>query len=153
MRLASSGRARSGRGRVARGIVRVYLVALAGVAAAAGCAPSGWTQTAFAREASDAASTFSAAAEMLEAAHHRRLTRAYVRGAFVNLAELIDGVDARLPTLEGHPPEATIAGIVARVEGALNAVDEPCLSGDCDWRSQVDVLRSAAEALSEAAEE
>lgn len=141
----------STRPRLAPRVVRACLLVLLATAAA-GCAPSGWTETAFAREASDAGSTFSAAAEVLEAVHGRRLTRAYVRGAFVNLAELVEGVDARLPTLEGHPPEATSAGIVAKVEAALKALDRPCLTRDCDWRSQVDTLRSAAKALSEAAD-
>jgi hypothetical protein len=132
--------------------VRGCLLAIA-ASIAVGCAPSGWTETAFAREASDAGSTFSAAAEVLESAHGRRLTRAYVRGAFVNFAELVEGVDARLPTLEGHPPEATSEALVAKVEEASQVLDEPCLSRDCDWRSQVDTLRSAATALQDAAEQ
>jgi hypothetical protein len=143
--------ASSSRARIAPGVVRCCLLILL-AAAAWGCAPAGWTETPFAREASDAGSTFSAAAEALQAAHARRLTRAYVRGAFVNFRELVEGVDARLPTLDGHPPEAALAAIVAKVDAALTALDRPCLSRDCDWRSQVDTLRNAAEALSDAAD-
>lgn len=136
------------RGSGARASVLVALV----LALAACSAPSGWTQTPFAREASDAGSTLSAAAELLEAAHTGRLTNRYVRGAFVNLSEQVEGVDSKLPTLEGRPDDATVASLAAGVRAAQPVLASPCVDTGCDWHAQVDTLRSTADKLSKAAE-
>jgi hypothetical protein len=127
-------------------------LALAVVLAGGCAAPAGWTETPFAREASSGASSFSAAATLLDAAHTGRLTNAYVRGAFVNLAESVDGLDRRLSELEGRPDAAAVQRLTAQYRMARAALDGPCIDAGCDWRAQVDTLEAAASALSQAAD-
>lgn len=117
----------------------------------AGCGGS-LTESPFTRAATDVASSFSAAATLLEAAHHRGSTNSYVRGALVNLGESLDGVPSELPTLEGRPDGATIERLLVVYAAARPAIDAPCLAEPCDWRGQVIRLRAASDEFDAASE-
>jgi hypothetical protein len=117
-----------------------------------GAAPTTWTDTPFQRTASDAASTFAAAAELLERSHTRSLTLSYMRGAFENFSEVLEGVDAALPTLEGRPDDDTVVALVEAFGQAKAAIDGPCVDSDCDWAGQTATIRHAASAFAEAAQ-
>lgn len=135
-------------------LARTVVLAATLAVGLAGCgqAPATWTDTPFQRSAADAASTFAAAAELLERSHTRSLTVSYMRGAFDNFSEVLEGVDAALPTLEGRPDEATVTALVDAFGQAKTAIDRPCASEDCDWAGQTATLRQAAEAFAEAAQ-
>ena len=132
------------------GTVGAALVTLLAVGACS--APAGWTETPFQHEVADAASTASTAANLLEAAHTGRLTNSYRRGALVNLREVVDGLEARLPTLDGAPDAAATRQLLDRFAPARSALDAPCIDAGCDWRGQVDALRRAADAFVAAGE-
>ncbi len=130
---------------------RLLAIAVSLAVLSAGCGRS-LTESPFTRAATDVASSFSAAATLLEAAHHRGSTNSYVRGALVNLGESLDGVPSELQTLEGHPDGATIERLLGAYAAARTAVDAPCLGEPCDWRAQVTALRAASDAFAAASE-
>ena len=119
-----------------------------------GCvqAPPGWTQTPFQQTASDAGSTFAAAADLLERAHTGSLTNRYLRGAFGNFSEQVANVDTELPTLDGRPDEDAVTALVAVYALARSAIDQPCVEAECDWLGQVAAIRHAAAAFTAAAQ-
>ena len=126
-------------------LARVVCLALS--VAACGAGPQRWTDTPFERAAADAASTFSAAAEILERAHARSVTETYLRGSLQVFAEQLDGLDAQLSSLEGRPDRAVIADLIATYGRAKATIDEPCIGSDCGWHEQVGALRAAAQAF------
>lgn len=134
-------------------MIRAAIVVLACLLLAGCDAVSGITESQFARTASDTASVFAAAARTIEEARTARLTTAYAKGSFVNYAESVEGVEDSLASDEGGPSPARRAILIEQVTAALEAVDEPCLEGDCDWAGQVEVLKAASEALVEASEQ
>ncbi|MEJ7749499.1 MAG: hypothetical protein WKF56_09360 [Candidatus Limnocylindrales bacterium] len=120
-----------------------FTLALASVVG--GCAS--WTETPFVREASDAASTLSAAAELLEASHTERLTGSYVQGAFLDLEESISGLDSELPQLEGRPDDATVKSLADELRTTVSILRMPCLDSSCDWQGQLMKLRDTSDAF------
>jgi hypothetical protein len=108
------------------------------------------TRTPFSRTALDAASTISAAATTLQFAHAGRLTREYAQGSFVSYRAALAGVTGDLPDHAGAPDAATVERLIDMVADAEAIVMSPCLDEACDWRSQVDTLVTARDALLEA---
>ena len=107
----------------------------------------------FAKKASDAASTLAAAETTIALRHGGKLTLAYARGSFVNYRDALEGVDEALPGLPGAPGDDEVAKLTALFRAAKPALDDPCLDDSCDWQSQQQALKDAAEAFDKAAEE
>src|SRR5947209_14694496 len=99
-----------------------------------------FTQAAFPRTASNAGSAFAAAATTLAYAHAGKVTYAYAAASFVNYQSELDGLDQMLPAQKGAPDKHTVQHLLALYKVAIQAVDAPCLSNSCDWRTQVDAL-------------
>ena len=114
----------------------------------AGCA---YTQSEFARTASNVGSAFAAASYTLALLHHDHLTAAYARSSFVNFQSELQGVDQQLPSQQGAPASQTIQRLLALYQPAMQAVNAPCLDPTCDWGSQIAQLDRASRAFLEAA--
>lgn len=121
----------------------------------AGCVsvPASWTETPFARTATDAGSTFSVAAELLDRAHTGSLTNTYVRGAFVNFSDAVADVIVTLPGLEGRPGAEELDRLLEASTTAKAVLDQPCIDAGCDWSAQVAALRAAGVAFAAAADQ
>jgi len=114
----------------------------------AGCA---YTQSPFARTASNVGSGFAAASYTLALLHHDHLTAAYARSSFVNFQSELQGVDQQLPSQQGAPDSQTIQRLLTLYHQAMRAVNAPCLASTCDWGSQIAQLDRASRAFLEAA--
>jgi hypothetical protein len=110
-----------------------------------------FTQAVFPRMASSAGSAFAAAATTLDYAHAGKLTYAYAAASFVNYQSELDGLDQTLPFQSGAPDKRTVQRLIDLYKVAIKAVDSPCLSNSCDWRSQVDALNRTSKAFLEVA--
>jgi hypothetical protein len=112
------------------------------------------TQTAFQRQASDGASIFSAAGETLRFVHAQpaKMTVEYGAGSMINYDDQASSLPDELPTADGAPDTATVDQLVAVVQPAVDAIENPCLLPDCDWQSQIKTLDEARDALLEAAQ-
>ncbi len=110
-----------------------------------------FTQAAFPRTASNAGSAFAAAATTLAYAHAGKVTYAYAAASFVNYQSELDGLDQTLPSQRGAPDKHTVQRLLNLYKVAIKAVDSPCLSNSCDWRSQVDALNRTSKAFLEVA--
>ncbi|HZU03804.1 MAG TPA: hypothetical protein VFA10_29335 [Ktedonobacteraceae bacterium] len=110
-----------------------------------------FTQAAFPRMASNAGSAFAAAATTLAYAHAGKVTYAYAAASFVNYQSELDGLDQTLPSQSGAPDKDTIQHLLNLYKVAIKAVDSPCLSNSCDWRTQVDALNRTSKAFLEVA--
>jgi hypothetical protein len=134
-------------------MVRALVFALS-FAVAGACSSEPITETPFARTASDAASTLSAAALTLRYVHAdpARFTVEYGQGAMINFAEQVTSVPDELPQLEGAPDLATVDALAKQVEAAAADLEAPCLLDDCDWQSQVARMDAAKQALLDAAQ-
>jgi L-aminopeptidase/D-esterase-like protein len=109
-----------------------------------------FTQAAFPRMASNAGSGFAAAATTLASAHAGKVTYAYAAASFVNYQSELDGLDQTLPSQSGAPDKRTVQHLIGLYKVAIKAVDSPCLSNSCDWRTQVDALNRTSKAFLEA---
>jgi L-aminopeptidase/D-esterase-like protein len=109
-----------------------------------------FTQAAFPRMASNAGSAFAAAATALAYAHEGKVTYAYAAASFVNYQSELDGLDQALPSQSGAPDKRTVQHLIDLYKVAIKAVDSPCLSNSCDWRTQVDALNRTSKAFLEA---
>ena len=109
-----------------------------------------FTQAAFPRMASNAGSAFAAAAVTLAYTHAGKVTYAYAAASFVNYQSELDGLDQTLPSQNGTPDKRTIQHLLALYKVAIQAIDSPCLSNACDWRTQVDALTRTSKAFLEA---
>lgn len=118
----------------------------------AGMGCSMLTQSPFARTASDTGATFAAAATTLRYAHEGKLTRAYACASFVNYRSQIGGLDQQLPAQAGAPDAQTVRRLLDLAGPAQQALEQPCLADDCDWRAQVAALQRASEAFRRASE-
>lgn len=107
-------------------------------------------QAAFPRMASNAGSAFAAAATTLAYAHEGKVTYAYAAASFVNYQSELDGLDQTLPSQNGVPDKRSIQHLLNLYKVAIKAVDSPCLSNSCDWRTQVNALNRASKAFLEA---
>jgi hypothetical protein len=110
-----------------------------------------WAPSDFAKQASDAASTLSAAQSTIRLRHDGRLTQAYAQGAFANYREVLQGVDQELTHSSGAPDAQEVARLVALFHEAEGALENPCLDNRCDWASQEAALKRAADAFTKAA--
>ncbi|MGZ3640557.1 MAG: hypothetical protein ACXVCX_22220 [Ktedonobacterales bacterium] len=110
-----------------------------------------YTQSPFARMASNVGSGFAAASYTLALLHHDHLTAAYARSSFVNFQSELQGVDQQLPSQSGAPDSQTIQQLLALYRPAMQAVNAPCLDTTCDWGSQITQLDRASRAFLEAA--
>lgn len=132
--------------------IKVSRLLLIASALGAGCtSATPITQTPFAREATDAASVFSAAAETISFVHADRLTVEYGKAAMVNFDEQVRGVASELPALQGAPGPASMSQLAQLVAAAAADLQAACLAEDCDWETQVQRLNGARAALLEAA--
>jgi hypothetical protein len=111
-----------------------------------------WAPSDFAKKASDAASTLAAAETTIRLRHEGKLTLAYARGSFVNYRDALEGVDEELLSLPGAPGEEEVAQLTALFRAAKPALEEPCLDNTCDWQSQEQALKRAADAFEKVAE-
>jgi hypothetical protein len=116
------------------------------------CAACSAVATPFQKEASDAASTFAAAAETLTLLHEGKLPESYAQGSFVNYSDATSGLEDQLPSLKGGPGGETIARLVTLTKRANEAVEDPCYDDGCDWRGQVEALRTASDELEKTSE-
>ena len=106
-----------------------------------------FTQAAFPRMVSNAGSAFAAAATTLAYAHQGKVTYAYAAASFVNYQSELDGLDQTLPFQNGAPDKGTVQRLLNLYKVAIKAVDSPCLSNSCDWRTQVNDLNRASNAF------
>src|SRR4051812_5440733 len=130
-------------------------VAAALFVALAGCGSTETiTQTAFQRQASNGASIFSAAGETLRFVHAEpaKMTVEYGAGSMINYDDQASSLPDELPTAQGAPDQATVDHLVAVVQPALDAIENPCLLPDCDWQSQTKALDEARDALLKASQ-
>lgn len=114
----------------------------------AGCA---FTQSAFARTASNTGSAFAAASYTLAQLHQGHITAAYARSSFVNFQSELQGINQQLPSQQGAPDHQTVQRLLALYQPAMRAVNIPCLDATCDWGSQIAQLDRASRAFLEAA--
>lgn len=114
---------------------------------AAGCT---WTQSHFARTANQAGGTFAAAAVTLNDLHAGKLTSDYARAAFVNYQSQLRGLDQAMPSQTGAPDPASLRSLLQLYMAAMPAVNAPCLTARCDWRTQVHALDAASQAFLQA---
>ena len=108
-----------------------------------------FTQAAFPRMVSNAGSAFAAAATTLAYAHAGKVTYAYAAASFVNYQSELDGLDQTLPFQNGTPDKRTVQHLLDLYKVAIKAVDSPCLSNSCDWRTQIDALNRTSKAFLE----
>lgn len=135
------------RPRVGRCVLAVVMLSL--LVVTAGCTLA---QTPFAKAAGDAGSAFAAAATTLTYAHSGKLTNSYAKASFAAYQQEVKGLEQTLPSLDGAPDENTIQRLIAQAKPAQEATKRPCLASSCDWRTQVEALRQASEALLQASE-
>lgn len=114
----------------------------------AGCA---FTQSAFARTASNTGAAFAAASYTLTQLHHDQITAAYARSSFVNFQSELQGIDQQLATQPGAPDRQTVQRLLLLYQQAMRVVNAPCLDAACNWASQIAQLDRASRAFLEAA--
>lgn len=114
-----------------------------------GCVPSTFAVPPFVRQAEDAASSLSAAATTLEFLHDGKLDSRYASSSLVVYQQALTGVASILPGEDGAPDEATLQPVLEQFERAQAVLDDPCLSDECDWQSQIETLNAAKDALLE----
>jgi hypothetical protein len=131
-------------------IIRAVLLAAVLTAGCSSAMPM--TQTPYARVASEAASTFAAAAQTIEFVHAGRLTIEYGQAAAINYHEQVSEVLDQLAQLPGAPNGATVGQLAQLVAAAVADLQAPCLVDGCDWQTQVARLSEARDALLAAAE-
>lgn len=115
-----------------------------------GCASSqGITQTGFERQAGDGASIFAAAAETLRFVHSEpaSFTVEYGAGSMINYEDQVATLPDDLTSVDGTPDSATLDELVAAVEPAILAIQDPCLQPNCDYQAQIAALDAARDAL------
>jgi hypothetical protein len=132
-------------------------VTMMGLAAAllvllAACSPSSVSETPFARQASDAASSISAAATTLEYLHAGKLDTRYATSSLDIYREMLQKIAPELPGQGGAPDESTLRPVLDTVRQAQDVLDDPCLTETCDWQGQIDTLHRAQQALLEVSE-
>ena len=110
------------------------------------------TETPFEQAAGDAASIMAAAGETLRFVHAEpaRMTVEYGAGSMVNYDDQVASVPDELPTLQGAPDQSTVQHLVDLLAPAIDDIENPCLTPDCDWQSQADDVDAARDALLEA---
>ena len=108
-------------------------------------------QSAFVRIAGNAGAEFSAATSTLSYVHQGKLTPTYAISSFADYRKQLDGVDQQLPSLQGVPDAYTLQHLLDAYKPAIQAVDAPCLSNTCNWRSQLNALQQASQAFLKAA--
>ena len=123
------------------GVLALLAVLMSGMA---GCQ---WTQSSFARMASNAGSAFAAAAATLAYAHEGKITYAYAASSFVNYRSQLHGLDQQIASASGAPDAHTVHSLLALYTPTMQALDHPCLSSSCDWRAQVATLDRASRAF------
>lgn len=109
-----------------------------------------FTQSAFAKTTGDAGVAFAAASTTLSYAHEGKITYAYASSSFVNYQSELDGLNQQLPAQQGAPDAHTVEHLIALYMPAIRAVDSPCLSVSCDWRTQIAALNRASQAFLQA---
>jgi hypothetical protein len=109
-----------------------------------------FTQSAFTKTTGDAGAAFAAASTTLSYAHEGKITYAYASSSLVNYQSELDGLDQQLPAQQGAPDAHTVEHLIALYMPAIRAVDSPCLSESCDWRTQIAALNSASQAFLQA---
>jgi hypothetical protein len=110
-----------------------------------------FTQSAFARTASNTGAAFAAASSTLSYMHQGKITYQYAVSSFVNFRSELDGLDRQqLLSQQGAPDMRTVQHLIDLYKPAIQAVDSPCLSAACDWRGQVAALNRASEAFLQA---
>jgi hypothetical protein len=122
-------------------------VLLAGMLVLAGCT---WTESGFARMASDVGSTFAAAATTLRDVREGALTVAYARSSFAGYRQQVEGLDQQLPQQNGAPDHQVVQRLIALYHPASLAITHPCLEGACDWHGQLAALERASQAFQQA---
>ncbi|HLH63823.1 MAG TPA: hypothetical protein VKV20_19260 [Ktedonobacteraceae bacterium] len=110
-----------------------------------------FTQSAFARTASNTGAGFAAASTTLSYMHQGKITYQYAVSSFVNFRSELDGLDRQqLLSQQGAPDMRAVQHLIDLYKPAIQAVDSPCLSTSCDWRGQVAALNKASEAFLQA---
>ena len=104
------------------------------------------TESTFARTASNAGSAFAAAATTLTYAHEDKITYAYAASSFVNFQSGLSGIDQAL-TAPSAVDTRTLHHLLTLYKPAIQVINAPCLSGACNWRSQIEVLNRVSQAL------
>ena len=134
------------------GVVATLCLAPLAVAACGGT--QAITQTEFERQASDGASIFSAAAVTLSFVHAEPadMTVEYGQGSMVNYDDQVSTLPDDLRAAQGAPDQATVDELANLSQAAIDAIQNPCLTPDCDWQSQVVALEAARDALLESVE-
>lgn len=123
------------------------MVALALSLALTGCQVA---KSAFKDEASTVSANFAAAATTLQYLHEGKLTRQYARATFYSYATVMKGADGSLERASGAPDQPTLNHLLQLYEPAAQAVNDPCLDSQCDWRGQVAALQTAGNAFRQA---
>jgi hypothetical protein len=119
------------------------------VTALAGCGPSSFSQTPFQRQAGDAASSYSAAATTLQYLHDGKLDSRFATSSLIVYRQATQGIQKTLPDLGGAPDDASLQPVLVQIEAAEEVMDQPCLSDDCDWQTQIKTLNAAKDSLLE----
>ena len=109
-----------------------------------------FTQSPFAKTTGDAGAAFAAASTTLSYAHQGKITYAYAASSFVNYQSELAGLDQQLPSQQGAPNMRTVQHLIDLYKPAIQAVNFPCLSESCNWRTQITVLNRASEAFLQA---
>ena len=104
-------------------------------------------QSAFALTASNAGSTFAAAASTLRYAHEGKITTTYASSSFQNYQSELQGVDQQLPTQNGAPDTHTIQRLLKLYQPAMQTINTPCLDSSCNWHAQIAALNQASDAF------
>jgi hypothetical protein len=104
-------------------------------------------QSAFALTASNAGSTFAAAALTLRYAHEGKITTAYASSSFMNYQSQLQNVDQQLPMQKGAPDTHTIQSLLKLYQPAIQTINAPCLDSSCNWHAQIAALNRASDAF------
>ena len=104
-------------------------------------------QSAFALTASNAGSTFAAAALTLRYVHEGKITPAYANSSFQNYQSQLQNVDQQLPAQKGAPDTHTIQSLLQLYQPAMQTINNPCLDTSCNWHAQIAALNQASEAF------
>jgi len=112
-----------------------------------------FTQSAFALQASNAGSTFAAAALTLRYEHGGIISTAYASSSFMNYQSQLQNVGQQLPAQSGAPDIKTIQELLKLYQPAMHAINAPCLHTSCDWHVQLAVLHQASQAFLKAGEQ
>ena len=105
------------------------------------------TQSAFSRTVGNAGAAFSAASTTLTYAHDGKITSAYAQSSFENYQSELNGLDQQLPSQQGAPDKRTVQHLLDLYRPAMQAINQPCLAGPCNWPAQLVALNRASQAF------